>query len=100
MGKNEFVPSEDITRRLPDGRRVLVWNAGRPMTIDQAREFGLIKDDITAPSVGPSETKANDDLDATPMAKRLARKHGISLQELAGSGAGGRILLKDVKDAI
>src|SRR5581483_3676429 len=33
---------------------------------------------------------------ATPMAKRLAREHGVALEAIAGSGPGGRVQEQDV----
>ncbi len=37
---------------------------------------------------------------ASPIAKRLAREHGINLSEIKGSGPNGRIIEKDVLNAI
>src|SRR5262245_93162 len=36
---------------------------------------------------------------ASPVARRLAKEHGIDLATLTGSGPGGRIVKKDVKNA-
>jgi pyruvate/2-oxoglutarate dehydrogenase complex dihydrolipoamide acyltransferase (E2) component len=33
----------------------------------------------------------------SPLAKRLAREHGINLQEIAGTGAGGRVRKEDIQ---
>jgi pyruvate dehydrogenase E2 component (dihydrolipoamide acetyltransferase) len=46
------------------------------------------------PSAGPGER-----LKASPVARRLAREHGVDLATLQGSGPGGRIVKKDVKAA-
>ncbi len=37
---------------------------------------------------------------ASPLAKRLAREHGVNLSEIKGSGPNGRIIEKDVLNAI
>jgi pyruvate dehydrogenase E2 component (dihydrolipoamide acetyltransferase) len=37
---------------------------------------------------------------ATPIARRLAREHGISLASILGSGPGGRIVKRDVEAAL
>jgi len=36
---------------------------------------------------------------ASPVARRLAKEHGVDLATIAGSGPGGRIVKKDVKEA-
>ena len=41
-----------------------------------------------------------DEVEATPQAVELAAQHGINLNAVAGSGADGRILVGDVKEAI
>ncbi len=37
---------------------------------------------------------------ASPLAKRIAKEHGIDLAELTGSGSSGRIVRKDVEEAL
>ena len=46
-----------------------------------------------APSPRPGATGR---IKASPLAKRLAQKHGVSLKELIGTGPGGRIVRDDV----
>ncbi len=44
----------------------------------------------------PSEQNQNKKIFASPVAKRMARNHGISLSQIKGSGPDGRIIKKDV----
>lgn len=56
MVEGEFFYSEtDINTVLPDGRHILVLPAFERIRIEEAREKGFLKDDLTP---GPSETKA------------------------------------------
>lgn len=41
-----------------------------------------------------------DDVRASPIARRLAREHGVDLSNLSGTGQGGRIVKRDVEEAI
>lgn len=49
----------------------------------------------------PKEKKSPGDtkLKASPLAKKLAKERGVSLEGVEGSGPGGRIVAKDVPDA-
>jgi pyruvate dehydrogenase E2 component (dihydrolipoamide acetyltransferase) len=58
-----------------------------------------------APSVATGDGGApvraqGERLRASPIVKRLAAEHGIDLQQVAGSGPGGRIVKDDIKDFI
>lgn len=48
----------------------------------------------------PSEGAQAEGVTASPVAERLAREHGIALEEIEGSGTDGRIVKSDVEDAI
>ena len=108
MSTNKFVPKEDVTRRLPDGRNIMLWPAGRPMTIERARSFGLIEADAPKP-IAPSEVKgpaeeedeAEDAEDgpvsATDSAIKLAVENGVDLADVVGTGADGKIIKADVE---
>tara|TARA_B100001094_G_scaffold32415_1_gene26879 strand:- start:875 stop:1507 length:633 start_codon:yes stop_codon:yes gene_type:complete len=50
--------------------------------------------DLKQLAEGPKKTKAN----ASPSAQQFARDNGIDISKVSGSGAEGKILLKDVKD--
>tara|TARA_X000001036_G_C20643076_1_gene791955 strand:+ start:236 stop:862 length:627 start_codon:yes stop_codon:yes gene_type:complete len=51
--------------------------------------------DLKQLAEGPKKTKAN----ASPSAQQFARDNGIDISKVSGSGAEGKVLLKDVKDA-
>ena len=42
----------------------------------------------------------NSNVTATPVARRLARQHGINLNGLSGTGRHGRVTLSDIKTAV
>lgn len=50
--------------------------------------------DLKQLAEGPKKTKSN----ASPSAQQFARDNGIDISKVSGSGAEGKILLKDVKD--
>ena len=100
MGTNLFTPQTDVTVRLPDGRHLLVCPAGLPMLMAQAIALGAVKEEMPRPA--PDERKEAipvQDVDATAGARKLADSRGISLNNIFGSGADGRILKRDV-DAV
>lgn len=54
----------------------------------------------TAPSQAVSTVDADEPLQASPIARKLAQEHGIDLAKVAGSGRGGRITREDVEAMI
>jgi len=53
-GPGVYVPEEDVTETLPDGRTIQVATKGAEMPMAEAVRLGLVK---TPALVGPSETK-------------------------------------------
>ncbi|MDP6041049.1 MAG: 2-oxo acid dehydrogenase subunit E2, partial [Candidatus Latescibacteria bacterium] len=54
-----------------------------------------------APVIAPQPISPNaDPIPAAPATRRLARELGVDLTQVAGSGAGGRIVQDDVKTAV
>jgi len=47
-------------------------------------------------SAPPARTAAGDQINASPLARRLAREHGVDLSTLRGTGPEGRITREDV----
>jgi len=47
----------------------------------------------------PAESAASSRVKASPLAKKIAAEKGIDLASIAGSGPGGRIVEKDVREA-
>jgi pyruvate dehydrogenase E2 component (dihydrolipoamide acetyltransferase) len=50
-------------------------------------------------SNGGEEVEGGERVKASPVARRLAKERGVDLSSLVGSGPGGRIVKKDVKQA-
>ncbi len=48
----------------------------------------------------PGQTSGNGRIKASPLARRVAEENGINLQNVQGSGPGGRIVRSDVEAAI
>ncbi|MFP4704533.1 MAG: 2-oxo acid dehydrogenase subunit E2 [Spirochaetaceae bacterium] len=73
----------------------------RGRDVEKALE-GVAGETPTAPgtttAVGAAQTTGA--VDATPVARRVAEQHGISLGSIAGSGPGGRITKEDVLAAV
>jgi pyruvate dehydrogenase E2 component (dihydrolipoamide acetyltransferase) len=58
----------------------------------------------SAPAESPSsadsrDAESSERIKASPVARRLAREEGVDLSQIAGTGPGGRIVKKDVKQA-
>jgi len=66
-----------------------------------AGAIGDVPDEETAEESVSSQTEnaSTDEPDATEAARRKAEELGLDLSQLEGTGAGGRILLRDVKQA-
>jgi len=48
----------------------------------------------------PAVTKTNGRIKASPLARRMAEEKGVDLAALSGSGPGGRIVKRDVDEAV
>jgi len=46
------------------------------------------------------EPREEEHVKASPLARKIAREHGLDLRGVAGSGPGGRIVEKDVEEAL
>jgi pyruvate dehydrogenase E2 component (dihydrolipoamide acetyltransferase) len=56
-------------------------------------------DQSDSEGVDDSESKDGDRIKASPVARRIAKEKGVDLATVEGSGPGGRIVKKDVKQA-
>ncbi|MFB6346557.1 MAG: dihydrolipoamide acetyltransferase family protein [bacterium] len=70
---------------------------GEPSETQATDTSSTQEPETTQPAKQPS---GDGRLRASPVARRMAAKHRIDLQSLEGSGPEGRIVKKDVKDAI
>ena len=48
----------------------------------------------------PAETRGEERVKASPLARKIAEEHGVDLRAVSGTGPGGRIVEKDVEQAI
>ena len=56
-------------------------------------------DDVPRPVAAPSNGHGNGRVFASPLARRLAREAGLSVEDIRGSGPHGRIVRRDVEQA-
>lgn len=69
---------------------------------DKLTKVGPVVAATVGVEAGPPDTDEDDEdesdsFDATDAAAELAAEHGVDLATVAGSGAGGRILVSDVE---
>ncbi len=62
-------------------------------------EAAPAKEEPSAPSIAPLAAAAGGRVLASPLARRLAQESGLDLNQLRGSGPGGRIVRRDVEAA-
>ncbi|MCS6828661.1 MAG: E3 binding domain-containing protein, partial [Caldilinea sp.] len=96
-------PASPAARRLArelgvDLTQVIPAN-GERITEEDVRRVAQERSDA-APSARPPGEPPPQEVRATPLAKRMAREHGVDLSALRGSGPGGRIVEQDVQAAI
>jgi pyruvate dehydrogenase E2 component (dihydrolipoyllysine-residue acetyltransferase) len=48
----------------------------------------------------PSDARPEERVKASPLARKIAEEHGVDLRAISGTGPGGRIVEKDVEQAI
>jgi len=60
------------------------------------------KEKPEAVEAAPAQEEAGEEkrIKASPLAKRVAKEHGVDLRKLSGSGSSGRIVRKDVEAAL
>jgi len=66
---------------------------GAPPSVPAAEES------VPEPPTEPTPSEDGDRVKASPVARRIAKEQGIDLATIEGSGPGGRIVKKDVKQA-
>lgn len=82
--------AEIVEEAAGTGERVLEGAAGK---------IGEVPEEGTDESSSGPQTGSADEPDATDAARRKAEEMGLDLSQVEGTGAGGRILLRDVKQA-
>src|SRR5512147_1166620 len=105
----EVVPVRTVVGLILASSEETVESSGaRPVPADQAvKTVGWTAavqpgDVQPASSLAPIQATPGGSvrIPATPVAKRMAREHGLDLASIQGSGPGGRILQEDVERAI
>ncbi len=64
------------------------------------KEEPMVLDIPAAPMAGAAPVTASGETLASPLARKLAGDAGLSLQSIAGSGPGGRVVKRDVEAAL
>jgi pyruvate dehydrogenase E2 component (dihydrolipoamide acetyltransferase) len=84
--------------RLTEGQEIgHVLAAGEA---GQASQPALQTAGATSVAAGAEVGPGGDRIKATPLARRIAKEHGIDMARLRGSGPGGRIVETDIRAAI
>lgn len=81
---------------VPDGAsgpRAAAGSAAPPSAVAQ------VQADAAPPAMAPAE-RTTDRIASSPLARRLARQHGLSLAAIRGSGPQGRIVQVDIESAL
>jgi pyruvate dehydrogenase E2 component (dihydrolipoamide acetyltransferase) len=75
-------------------------DAGAP--VEKAPEATAAKPAEATPAEAPAETAPADGqrVKASPLARKVAKEHGVDLSTLKGTGPGGRIIEADVEQAL
>ena len=94
------------------GTPIGVIDAGRTSATPPPAAASAVPPPITVAAPGPTDTRApargqapealsnGTALPSSPLARRLARSHGIDLTTLTGTGPGGRVVRADVEAAV
>jgi len=94
----QIVATEGTT--LPVGAPIARLGAGAapapPRSESAVASGGVEIPTAAAAPVGGNGRRGDKDVKATPLARRVARAHGVSLQDVAGSGPLGRVTRADV----
>jgi pyruvate dehydrogenase E2 component (dihydrolipoamide acetyltransferase) len=72
---------------------------GREMLVEKAATRDALRPSSLSPTIATVEARSHS-VQVTPLARRVAKDHGIELHEVKGTGPGGRITDQDVRRAI
>ncbi len=90
---------EDIKRILADAEKNVIIKDKESVPAPSAAPAPVAALDTVAPVTPPSPPLAtNVRVIASPLAKKLADKLGLSLDRIPGSGEGGRVVKRDVEN--
>ena len=94
-GEGEAVPVGNLIAVIGDANEVLPDDLTGTAGAAPAVEAEPTSAPASAPAVAPSAAPAGE-VRASPIARRLAREHGVDLAAVTGTGPGGRIVEADV----
>jgi pyruvate dehydrogenase E2 component (dihydrolipoamide acetyltransferase) len=93
-GKKGAAREEKPTTEENEGKQKATKEVPEPAPEEEKAPSGVM------PSIIESISQAPKRIKASPLAKRIAKEHGIDLSALKGSGPGGRIVERDVLKAV
>src|SRR5580693_2019552 len=85
-----------------DGEVAIAPSKAAPSPASQAKEEKKEeKKPVTAPTAAPSappaqESAEDEEARSSPLVRKIAREHGVSLSQISGTGLGGRITKQDI----
>ena len=84
----------------PAGTREVSQGASPAAPNDESTPVGVLATpDVVEPPVDPADG-TTPRVFASPIARRIARENGLAVEEIAGTGPGGRIVRDDVRRAL
>jgi pyruvate dehydrogenase E2 component (dihydrolipoamide acetyltransferase) len=96
VNEGETVPIGQVIARIGSGANVQQPSAA-PVS-GQASAQTAVPASVSAPHSEPREFSRNGLIKASPLARRIAEEHNIDLQQVQGTGPGGRIVRDDIED--
>jgi len=76
-----------------------VDEAASAKSAEQATSTPSHSSSKTKPSATVAGSVSEDRVRSSPLARKVAKEHGLSIETISGSGPGGRVVMKDVEEA-
>ena len=84
-----------------DEAELAILQKEHPVDVGTATEQPEDRVDKTAPTTtGTADIKSGERIIASPLARRMAKEHGLDLAKIPGTGPGGRIVEVDIQQAL
>jgi pyruvate dehydrogenase E2 component (dihydrolipoamide acetyltransferase) len=93
------VPERRDVPSDPESAAPLVEEPTPPPLVEEPTPPPLVEEGALAPVTRPGEPM-NGRVFASPLARKVARDHGLRIEEITGTGPRGRILRRDVETAV
>ena len=110
VNEGETAPIGQVIARIGDGKDVQQPAAAPvsseakaapeqgPSQEENSKAPAATPTDQPAPRSEPQETSRNGLVKVSPLARRIAEEHSLDLQQIHGTGPGGRIVRDDIED--